>query len=105
LELADDFVLMADERGVVHGRLLDGDAGKLAVADAREGIGGGNQRFGGDASPIEASAAELLFFDNGDGGAELGGADGGGITTGTGADDCEIKVFHREFLSVFAGLG
>ena len=52
----------------------------------------GDQRLGGDAAPVQAGAAELFLFDDGDGRAELRGADGGGIAARAGADDYDVKV-------------
>ena len=69
LELADDSILLTDHGGVVHRRAGDGDAEGLGVFDFREGVSRGDQRLGGDAAPVEAGAAELLLFDNGDRGA------------------------------------
>ena len=94
LKLADDLVLVPDHHGVIHRRALDGDAEGLGVLDPGERIGGGNERLGGNATPVQARAAQLFLLHNGDRGAQLGGANRGGITAGAGANDYDIKCFH-----------
>ena len=86
--------LCAIMRRVIHRSALDGDAEGLGVLDAGEGVGGGNERLAGDATPVQAGAAQLFLLHDGDRGAQLGGANGGGIAAGAGANDYEIKCFH-----------
>jgi hypothetical protein len=51
------------------------------------------KRFGGDTAAIEADAAEtLVAFDEDNLFAEVGGVEGGGVSTGTGADDKDLGV-------------
>ena len=84
----------ADHDGIIHRRALDGDAERLGVLDPGERIGGGDERLGGDATPVQAGAAELFLFHDRDRGAQLGGANRGGITARAGANDYDIKRFH-----------
>ncbi len=55
-------------------------------------LGGAQQRLGRDAAPIQADAAEMLALDDRGFQAELRGADGGDITAGASADDCQIEA-------------
>ncbi|MGY3082320.1 hypothetical protein ACVWZZ_008728 [Bradyrhizobium sp. LM6.10] len=54
-------------------------------------LGRAQQRLGRDATPVQADAAEIGFFDDRDLEAELGGADRGDIAAGTGADDDDVE--------------
>jgi len=69
------------------------DAVILGVLDVFEHVGALEQRLGGDASPIQADAAQGFTFDDGGLQTELGGADGGYITTGAAAEYHDI-VLH-----------
>ena len=56
-------------------------------------LGGMQQRLGGDAADIEADAAEHRpAFDQHHLGAEIGGAEGGGVAAGTGAEHQHFGV-------------
>ena len=50
------------------------------------------QRFGGDAAPVQADATEFASLDAGDLHSELGGADGTDVAGGSSANDDEIEV-------------
>ena len=79
---ATTLFLWRDHGGVIHRRVLDGDAEGVGVFDAVQRFGGGDERLGGNAAPVQAGAAELFLFDDGDRCAKLRGADGGGIAAG-----------------------
>ena len=98
-QLVDDLVLAADHRRVVEGRAADGDAERRGVADMGEGLGRGDQRLGRDAAEVQARPAEAFALDDGDGRAELRGADGGGIAAGSRADDYDVKALHSPLSS------
>ena len=53
----------------------------------------------GDTAPVQADTADSLLLDNGDVEAELGSANRGDVTAGTGADDCDIVLRHATRLS------
>jgi hypothetical protein len=50
------------------------------------------QRLGGDAADVETGAAEEFAFDAGDAHPKLSGADGGGVSAGSSADDDKIEI-------------
>src|SRR5438874_12954944 len=54
-------------------------------------LGRAQQRLGRNAAPVEADAAEIGFFHDRGLEAELGGADGGDIAAGAGADDDDVE--------------
>jgi len=73
------------------------DAVVLGMLGGGEGVGDGEEGFGGDAAPVEADAAGGgVGIDDGGGDAEFGGAEGGGVAAGAAADDDEIS-FEGEF--------
>ncbi len=55
-------------------------------------IGCIEQGLGGDAADVEARAAKEFALDAGDFQAELGGANGGGVSARSGADDYKIEI-------------
>jgi hypothetical protein len=56
------------------------------------------QRLGRNAAPVETDAAQVVALDDRRLEAELGGADGGDVAAGAGADDDHIEalVSHGE---------
>ena len=98
-KLVDDLVLATDHRRVIEGRAADRDAERRGVADMGEGLGRGDQRLGRDAAVVQARPAEAVPLDDGDGRAELRGADGGGIAAGSRADDYDVKALHSPLSS------
>ena len=65
-----------------------------------EAVGCIEQGLGGDAADVEAGAAEEFALDAGDLQAELGGADGGGVSARAGADDDEIEIGLRNVICI-----
>ena len=57
------------------------------VLDVLHQFSGVQQALGGDAAHVQAGAAQILLFDQGDLGAQLRGPDGGHIAAGAAADD------------------
>ena len=64
----------------------------LLVRDDVRDLGVAQQRLRGDAADVEADTAPVLLLDDGDGLAELGGADRGDVATGAGTEDEDIEV-------------
>ena len=100
-ELGDDLVLALGHRGVVDLGAADGDAELFRVTDVGESLGGSDERLGRDAAEVQARPAVAFPFDDSDGGAELRGADGGGIAAGAGADDYDVILVHSPLSSSF----
>ena len=95
---ADDAVFALLHLGHVDGdrRFADGDPPILRVLHDFQRVRMLEQRLGGNASPQQAGAAQgLLLLDDRDFEPQLGGADGGHIPAGAGADDHDvIFVWH-----------
>jgi hypothetical protein len=84
-----------DGGGEVEGGLCDPvDAPGLRVADQVDDVGVLEERLAGNATPVEAKAAEPFAFEEDHGLAELGRANGGDVAAGATADDCDIVVSH-----------
>ncbi len=66
------------------------------MADAAKQVGGGEQRLGGDAAPVQAGPAELGALDEHHLGAELGGAQGGDVSGGSPAENHDARAHDRE---------
>ncbi len=102
LEQAGDAALVAlghlagagHHRREVDADLGDGEAVVAGVAGLGGELGRLQEGLAGDASPVEADAAEVLLLDTGGLQAELAGADGGGVAAGTGTDDEDLVVGH-----------
>ena len=78
---------MLDDLGEVDLHALDLNADLLAlVLDVLHQLGGVQQALGGDAAHVQAGAAQVLFLDNGDLGAQLRGTDSRHIAAGAAAD-------------------
>src|SRR5439155_7930502 len=91
-ELLHHLVLALDQHRPVDARLAYLDAELLGPADLLEEVGGHDPRLGGDAAPVEARAAQLVPLDHRGLETELGGADGGDVAPGPGADDDQVEV-------------
>ena len=103
-QAGDDAILALLHLRHVDGdrRFADGDAPLLRVLHNLERVRMLEERLGGNASPKQAGAAQgLLFLDDGDFEAELGGADGGHVSAGTGADDHDV-IFVRHSVSLMS---
>src|SRR5262249_45960095 len=95
-------VLEFHHGGKIELRLADLDAHLVEqMAGLFVELGGVQQRLGGNATDVEAGAAEgLVLFDYGNLHAELCRADGADIAAGAGADDDEIVGHDYSELSV-----
>ena len=83
----DHALLPAAQLGEIDFGLGEGDAVLAEIRGLVDDLGRMQQRLGGDAADIEADAAEHRpAFDQHHPGAEIGGAEGGGIAAGTGAE-------------------
>ena len=87
-EFVDDALFVFAQAVDVNFRCFEGDA---AAGDAMrffDDFADVQQRFGRDAADVEADAAQgLVALDKGDFHAEVGGAEGGGVTGRAGTDD------------------
>ena len=92
----------ADVAGALVGRpeghggvALDAELRLLVLERVRQ-LGVLEQCLGRDAPDVEADTAPVLLLHHGDLLAELGGADGGDVATGAGAEDegVEVRVGH-----------
>ncbi|KAF5050988.1 hypothetical protein DSECCO2_423840 [anaerobic digester metagenome] len=59
-----------------------------------KGSGGAEVELGGDAAPVEAGPAEVLFFYEGDRFSSLTGEKSCGITARSRPDDNDVKMAH-----------
>ena len=66
----------------------------VGVADEVHDVGVLEERLAGDAAPVEAEAADAVFFEEDDGLAELRRANGGDVAARAAADDRDIVVSH-----------
>ena len=62
-----------------------------ALAGVVGELGGVQQRLGRDAAVVQAGAAHLVRLDQGDGHAQLGGAQGGGVAAAASAQDDDVE--------------
>ena len=87
-QLLDDLVLAVDDFGVVEGRLLDIDSVVVAGEGVIVDLGAVEQRLCGDASFVEADAAEGVLFE--DHGLQTGGSRSfcGYIAAGAAPENC-----------------
>src|SRR5512132_4544399 len=71
----------------------------LGMLQIVEDLGRAQQRLGGNATPVEADAAEIIALDDRGGKTELRRADGGDVAAGTGADDDDVEggLSHAAF--------
>ena len=76
------------------------------VRDGVGDLGGVHERLGGDASSVQAGAADLVLFDQGDGLAQLRGAEGAGVPAGSTAENQDVRlVGHGKTPSVGHAMG
>src|SRR3990172_6030132 len=94
-EPGDDLAAAVDRDAEVGGEALVGDAELGPAAEEGQQLGGVEQGLAGDAAPLQAEAAHLVTLDERRAQAELGGANGGDVAAGPGADDCYVVVRHR----------
>ena len=80
-------VLAAEEERHVHRRLTHNNAKGGGVLDRLQHPDALQQRLGRDAAAVEAGAAQVVPFHQGDGATQSGCPQGGHITGGTAADD------------------
>ena len=93
--LGDDPFLRSQDLRVVDARVFALEAFVGGVLEALPDIGGVEEGFGGDATDVQAGAAELgVLFDDGGFQAVLAGPDGSGIASRPAANDDQI-VGHR----------
>ena len=90
MEPAHDAVLVGVHAGHVDALERRLDAEPLTLTGAVGDLGGVQQRLGRDATPVQAGAADLVALDEDHRQAELGGAQGAGVTAAAGAEDHEI---------------
>ncbi len=99
VELGRDIARAADDLLPVKGNIaIDLEAPGLTILDFLHEFGVREQCLAGNATPVEADAAELGAFDDGDFEAHLGSADGADVTGGSAADDddIEVTIWHLE---------
>ena len=85
--------------GPVEGGLAGLDAAGSGVLHALQHVGCMEEGFGGDASHVEAGAAQSAFFHQRNGRAQLGCLDGCHVSAGAAADDDYRNVFiHVSYL-------
>lgn len=76
------------------------DAVLAAVAGQVGDLGGTQHRLGRDAPAVQAGAADLVAFDDGDGETEVGGAQNARVPAAAPADDDDVVAgFHGQSLS------
>src|ERR1051326_3108562 len=90
-EAFDDSVFALEDFGVIEPNVIDVDAKVAAVLEGLEDFGAAEHGLGGDASPVQAHAADTLLFDERDAKSVLGGADRRGVAARPAADDDQIK--------------
>ena len=94
-----DLVLALKHLREIDRNVVDHDAmfGRFLFCE-HDVVARGEQRLARNAADVETGAAEILFlFDNRGLESELAGADGGYITARTGANDDNVKFFHKSF--------
>ncbi len=87
-QLADDLLLPLAQAIEVDFGLAEADPERGRLLGFRDHAGGVQQRLRGDAADVQADAAEHVeALDEHDLEAEVGGAEGGRVAAGSGADD------------------
>ena len=90
--LPDDAVLPLEQLGQVDRRRAEVDAVAAHLADFVDDLGRVQQRLRGNAAHVEADAAQHRpAFDERDLESEIGGAERGGVTAGTGAEHQQLR--------------
>ncbi len=77
----------------------------LALAQQRDDLGVAEERLGGDAAPVEAHAAQVLLFDQGDLEPQLRCADGGHVAARPRAKYYNVVCCFRHMVPPQAFLG
>ncbi len=96
LDHAQAIVAQRAEVDAIH-RGVDAEFGR--TVHGVDGVGGGDERLGGDAATVETGAAHGgVTLDECHFHAEFGGAQGCGIAAGAGPDDDQIKLFAHDCL-------
>ena len=89
--MLDDAVLPVEQLGQIDLRRAELDAVRAHLADFVDDLGGMQQRLGGNAADVEADAAQHRpAFDQRDLESEVGGAEGGGVAAGAGAQHQQL---------------
>ena len=92
-QLLDHAVLPAAQRVDVDGGCGEADAEMAHLLGLGDHLGGVEQRLGGDAADVEADAAQgRPALDQDDLAAQVGGAEGGGVAAGAGAQHQHLGV-------------
>ena len=92
-QLLDHAVLPTADRGRVEGRRAKAHAVRTHRLGVVDDLGDMQQRLGRDAADVETDAAERRArVDQNDVLSEIGGAEGGGIAAGTGAQNKDIGL-------------
>jgi hypothetical protein len=91
----NDFVFLGDDFGEIDGYVRGIDAPTLGVARVISNLRAVDHCFGRCAADIDTSAAEIFFFDEGYGPAQIGEAMGERIAGLAGADDDSV-VLHGD---------
>ena len=86
-ERLDDLLAPLADGVEVDGRLADGDAVGVRLADLAEHVGHAQHGLGGNAGVVQAAPADEVGLDDGGLHAELRGADGGDVAARARADD------------------
>ena len=94
-ETVDDLATAGDARRVVGAHAFYGNAESRCVVHSVQHLCVVQERFGGDASPVQAHPAQRLALDAHGLQSELCGPDCGGVPPGTRANDRDIVVCHR----------
>ncbi len=82
---------LGDGHGITGRAALERDAIAARPTDAIEQVRGLEHRLGGDATAMQARAADAVPVHERDAEPELGGPEGGGVATGAGAQDDEVE--------------
>ena len=100
IELARDIARALDDGRRIEAELaLDGDAVILRMLRVMINFGRAQQRFGRNAAPVEADAAQMFAFDDGGLEAQLRRADRRDIAAGSAADDEDVIGFRHQLNS------
>ena len=107
-ELFGNLAAAIDGRAEVELGVGDGDAPLACITDEIDDVCVLEDRFAGDATPVEAEPADAITFEERNGESKLGCANGGHVTARATANDCNVEVSHSLLLdyhrlSVIAG--
>jgi len=94
-QLADDFLFVRAQLAEVDGGRRESDAQRIEMLDFVHHGGNVKQRFGGDATDVQAHATERgVAFDEDDFKAQICCAKCSGITTGASAQHHQIELLR-----------